>query len=141
MRTIKYRAKVKLPEDKLILRKHEVPEGQWVYGEPHTIDCPTPHIHTVDVGKQPIDEETICQFTGLKDRNGKEIYEGDIIRRIARISFYGNNKASVHVVKFGEDGIYNGFYLEPQCDAFFVSHNSFIFEVIGNIHDNPELMK
>lgn len=85
--------------------------------------------------------KTIGQFTGLKDRNGKEIYEGDIIRRIARISFYGNNKASAHVVKFGEDGIYNGFYLEPQCDAFFVSHNSFVFEVIGNIHDNPELME
>ena len=121
-------------------------DGRWIYGDLFRTDLDggvaIQYYDEVDGWMtENVNPNTVCQFTGLKDSNGKEIYEGDIIRRIARISFYGNNKASAHVVKFGEDGIYNGFYLEPQCDAFFVSHNSFIFEVIGNIHDNPELME
>ena len=136
MRTIKFRGK-------------NLHNGKWVYGYLSDVDS-TPIGKVGIINSKPFSgceestmviAESIGQFTGLCDKNGEEIYEGDIIRRIARISFYGNNKASTHVVKFGEDGIYNGFYLEPQCDAFFVSHNSFIFEVIGNIHDNPELMK
>lgn len=135
MRKIKYRAKVKLPE-RPIVRKYEVPEGQWVYGEPHTIDCPTPHIHTAngDVGKQPIDKETICQFTGMCDGAGTEIYEGDFI--------------------FCDK--YNSFPYKVYWDACFCCYRAIAknrneivlskeylyigFRVIGNIYDNPELM-
>lgn len=135
MRTIRYRAKVKLPEDKLILRKHEVPEGQWVYGEPHTIDCPIPHIHTVFEGKQPIDKETVGQFTGMADINGRQIYEGDIVRvRVSNDRFKKNPRFRNGVVAFCEydGGWTNGCYFRflPQR-----------MEVIGNIHDNPELMQ
>lgn len=88
-----------------------------------------------------VNGETVGQFTGLHDGKGREIYEGDIIRRKAKMTFLGNTAASTHEVKFGEDGIYSGFYLDPSCDVFFNSHNRFVFEVIGNIHDNPELME
>lgn len=136
MRIIRYRAKVKLPE-RSIVRKHEVPEGQWVYGEPHTIDCPTPHIHTAngDVGKQPIDKETLGQFTGVKDINGREIYEGDIVRvRVTNDRFKKNPRFRNGVVKFCKhDGGW-----ENGCYYRFIPER---MEVIGNIHDNPELME
>ena len=135
MRTIKFRAKVKMPEKRNFARQEYVPEGQWVYGEPHTIDCPTPHIHTVDVGKQPIDKETVGQFTGMADINGRQIYEGDIVRvRVSNDRFKKNPRFRNGVVTFCEydGGWTNGCYFRflPQR-----------MEVIGNIHDNPELME
>ena len=144
MRMIRYRAKVKLPE-RPIVRKHEVPEGQWVYGEPHTIDCPTPHIHTAngDVGKQPIDKETLGQFTGLIDKNGKEVYEGDIVKIKTLqgiVTWHPNGYFCIHTYK---------------CDISEVSYTAIGdmvdylhkdlyddgLEVIGNTFDNPELLK
>lgn len=135
MRTIKFRAKVKMPEKRYFARQEYVPEGQWVYGEPHTIDCPTPHIHTVDVGKQPIDKETLGQFTGMKDINGREIYEGDIVRvRITNNRFKKNPKFRNGVVTFCK---YDGGWSNGCYHRFLPER----MEVIGNIHDNPELME
>lgn len=134
-REIKFRGKVKMPEKRNFARQEYVPEGQWVYGEPHTIDCPTPHIHTVDVGKQPIDKETIGQFTGMTDINDRQIYEGDIVRvRVSNDRFKKNPRFRNGVVTFCkyDGGWTNGCYFRflPQR-----------MEVIGNIHDNPELME
>lgn len=133
MRTIKYRAKVKMPK-RPYFREKEVPEGQWVYGEPHTIDCITPHIHTVDVGKQPIDRETIGQFTGLFDHYGKEIYEGDILK------FYSDEEGFIEV-RFVR-GIF-AFLLNGNLDDELPINapTQRWAEVIGNIYDNPKLVK
>lgn len=135
MRKIKYRAKVKLPE-RPIVRKHEVPEGQWVYGEPHTIDCLTPHIHTAngDVGKQPIDKETICQFTSLYDRNWKEIYEGDILK-------WMDDDTGLIEVRFVR-GIFAFLWQGKLTDEMPINDTTHEWAtVVGNIHDNPELLK
>jgi len=79
------------------------------------------------------------QYTGLKDRNDKEIYERDIVN-------YGDNYPSV--VKFGfNNGENQGFYLE-ELDKFEdikKEHTLFCqtnpIEIIGNIYKNPELLK
>lgn len=134
MRTIKFRAKVKMPEKRNFARQEYVPEGQWVYGEPHTIDCPTPHIHTADVGKQPIDKETICQFTSLYDRNKKEIYEGDLLK-------LQDDDTGLIEVRFVR-GVF-AFLWQGNLDEE-MPINAPTQEwatVVGNIHDNPELMK
>lgn len=109
-------------------------------------------------------EETVGQFTGLVDKNGKEVYEGDVLRAKEFENDFMHEdddfldafpldelkgdlkKEYVSQVRF-EDG---GFILEiPDCIislcAFFgnmkKSRPIFECEVIGNIHDNPELIE
>jgi YopX protein len=77
---------------------------------------------------------TLMQFTGLKDKNGKEIYEGDIVRR----QWEGQN--DTHHEEIYEVYWANGYYLKPQPKAH-PSHVSSDVEVIGNIYENPELLK
>lgn len=75
--------------------------------------------------------ETLEQYTGLKDKNGKEIYEGDIVK--AR--YFGKKVIGEIEFVMGTFAITNSAVSDNQM---------FIFEdkeVIGNIHDNPELME
>lgn len=71
----------------------------------------------------------IEQYTGLKDKNGKEIYEGDIVRRQKEGEF-----ETVGVVEWRENGAL--FWIDRY---YFMSKDG--LEVIGNIHENPELLK
>lgn len=78
----------------------------------------------------------VMQYTGLKDKNGKEIYEGDIV--IANLKYFHikNEKCKV-IFKNGYFGIQYGY-----CDDYFKSFLAWDdFEVIGNIYENPELLK
>lgn len=85
------------------------------------------HSYTVDVIP-----ETVGQFTGITDRNGKKIFEGDIIRL--------NNSTEVFYIDFDESCW--------ECKS--VKYKYFThrlenfpkkYEVVGNIHDNPELLE
>jgi len=84
--------------------------------------------------------ETIGQFTGLKDKNGNEIYEGDINKSGLAV------KWSQLICRFGLFS-QTGWYEEIWADYFLSESEptrewktSFI-EIIGNIHENPELKK
>lgn len=87
--------------------------------------------------------ETVGQFTGLTDKNGKEIYEGDVLK----------SRSIIHVVEYKEDegafvGRFNFHVRNPlvtmqQTDFTGLAQwwiNKFKKEVVGNIHDNPELL-
>lgn len=74
----------------------------------------------------------IVQYTGLKDKDGKEIYEGDIIIAHDKMGNYKSLKKP-QVVKWDQDNL----------RFIVVWHNvdKLEIEVIGNIHENPELLK
>lgn len=102
--------------------------------------------------KYAVIPETVGQYIGLNDKNGKEIYEEDIVKR-QRIGFYDNIKY-IGVVRYYETDCRFGIETSPKpyferilfssgeqefndgrCTITYTDE----FEVIGNIHDNPEL--
>lgn len=90
-----------------------------------------------------VEPETVGQYTGLCDKNGKKIFEGDIVQ----YELHGiRNRA---VIKYGapkEDSFCYGWYFDDNngntafllCKSWIKDYNC---QVIGNIHDNPELLK
>lgn len=130
MRKIKYRGK-------------QIRTGGWVVGEPHITTTINPHIH-VDrritgeadrIDSIEIIPETIGQFTGLLDKNEKEIYEGDIIRfgaqygSVSDVKYITKNAGYLVKDKFGDWQWLYDVVASTNC------------EIIGNIYDNPDLLK
>ena len=76
--------------------------------------------------------ETVGQYTGLKDKNGKKIFEHDIVR-IAVCGTYDN-----YVISYDKE---NARFVVGDTGFTFWSYISTKIEVIGNIHDNPELLQ
>lgn len=79
------------------------------------------------------DNLVFLQFTGLKDKNVAEIYEGDILN---------HKKQGLRTVKYGNKHFdYAGFTLENTEGMTNTLQNPHIYEVIGNVYENPELLK
>lgn len=86
----------------------------------------------------PVIPETVGQFTGLYDKNGFKVFEGDIVTRYKKnylVTFDDANYSACFGL-LGKDR-----YGEKTFFPFDFSEPSIILSVIGNIHDNPELVK
>ena len=89
--------------------------------------------------------ETIGQYTGLTDKNGTKIFEGDIVKATVIQNLWSKTRkyTAIFVVEYHEKYCY--FYLKRERNNLLFdgnwSYGVFIDEVIGNIHDDPELME
>jgi uncharacterized phage protein (TIGR01671 family) len=77
-----------------------------------------------------VDPSTVCQYTGLTDKNGKKIFEGDIVRR--ETAYYGKHNVFAEPVVW-EDDIENDSFGEPYTSGYCIHGGN--WEVIGSIHD------
>lgn len=86
----------------------------------------------------PVDPETVGQSTGLVDKNGKEIFEGDILaietdEGILNVNIFWDSK---HALFMFESKKHN----EKDLLAELAEDNTYPFEIAGNIYENPELL-
>ena len=133
-----------------ILFRGKTDDGEWVYGsfcmdalEQFNGLCGVDgFIRLYDNAKgkmqtYEVDRETVCQYTGMKDKNGERIFEGDIAKVLQ-----GKDKDIAYV------GFENGaFMLYPKTGNIYERtlweywYNDWDVDVIGNITDNPELLE
>lgn len=127
-----------------VLPENEHLNGVWIYGylsDKNYINSPELE------GEFLIDEKTVCQYTGLTDKNGEKIFEGDIVRDIFEPSIVGIVKYGKYRNTFNDDGFggHVGFYIEWKAKAKLLRKDLVYWvdnsEFIGNIFDNPELLK
>ena len=127
----------------ILFRGKQIKDGKWIEG----YYCPKPYSHfpceptifpfetiNKDWHGERVDPETVGEYTGCHDKNGRKIFEGDIVR-------YGD---TIHKVVFEQRNgtAYFGIVISDietwlfgnECPASLV-------DIVGNIYDNPELLK
>lgn len=118
--------------------------GEWIYGDLLTsnrTECEISDWNDVVYSRYDVDKDTVGQFTGLLDRNGKEIYEGDIVH----VHDFANAYSSPYI---GRVAMMKGrwcveYHNQFRCvpSLFFDDFAGKKTKVIGNEFDNPELLE
>lgn len=135
----------------ILFRGKRIDNGEWIEG--HYTECRGETFIGIDTSSMfeifcppvirwfKVSSETLCQFTGLCDKNGNKIWENDIV----------NHNGEYAPVKFGryclsfDYGNYNfGFYVDFPEKTFFRKELGYWcrkVEVVGNVFDDPELLQ
>lgn len=133
----------------ILFRGKQVDNSEWIEGDLLQIKYYNKPIIECKIMPQtpvssavPVLPVTVGQYTGLTDKNGKKIFEGDIV-------IYGTNtnrdeNKEIHEVVFearGGSGYFGIRISEIETWNFCLEVPANLMEVIGNIHDNPELLR
>lgn len=138
-----------------LFRGKRLDNGEWVEGYYSASPAGNHYITYVCAGCAHPDKvypETVGQYTGLKDKNGVKIFEGDVVEvrnDYAFVICYGE-----YFPKFYCEAIKDSFGMVPDCmhiglfggsiktgEEVILTNCTHLYEIIGNIHDNPELLK
>ena len=111
----------------ILFRGKRTDNGEWVYGFPfsYKVGFAIEGIETWDGNRHRIDPSTVGQYTGLTDKNGKRIFEGDLL-------VLATSRA--HEVRFAD----GSFYMDGTTFPFRYGRK---FTIVGNRWDNPELLE
>lgn len=113
--------------------------GTWVHGYLSDKD----YIYDKSLeGEFLVDENTICQYTGLTDKNGKKIFEGDVVKDSAGVC--GEVKFGLYAAGFSIPDTNQGFYIEFPEESLYRKELGYWENkvvVIGNIYDSPKLLE
>jgi uncharacterized phage protein (TIGR01671 family) len=139
----------------ILFRGKRTHNGEWVYGDlirNSKVDCFTYiakgtgcKVDDAEIGKAvKVFPSTVGQYTGLTDKNRKKIFEGDIVR-----TKHGDVKKIIYKDYWGAFGVEYGLLFDKESGKHVKAHgglshfygDSQFYEVIGNIHDNPELLE
>ena len=124
MRTIKFRGK------RL--------DGEWVYGGyAKSLKALAYEVKELDVIVESVVDhvvipESVGQWTGLVDRHGKEIFEGDIIK---------NNSGELEKIVFAQGSFKCASIKYPNANLYLLDSYAGYIEIIGNVIDSPELVE
>ena len=129
----------------ILFRGQRTHSGEWIEGcyVRHVVrNCPFAYITLSNTAELiRIYTDTLGQYTGLTDKNGKKIFEGDIVKTSKFNTPFSLSINKKYIIKF--DLQFGAFIGQDKYDMYFTTFDgdSDEFEVIGNIHDNPELLK
>lgn len=125
----------------ILFRGKREDNGEWVEGNLTVWNDGSASIddeQTISSPLYAVYPSTVGQYTGLTDKNGKKIFEGDIIdttdRLVKVVWFEGNAQFDLHFIRYKDDVTttnFKGIHMRDLKE----------YEVIGNIHDNPELLE
>nr|DAN74746.1 MAG TPA: YopX protein [Caudoviricetes sp.] len=137
----------------ILFKAKRIDNGEWIEGSLIDLDIDSGYCYIVQPYKKAsilpiiflitdrmklVDPETVCQFTGLCDKNGKKIWENDIL--MANLDESYPEDVTYKTVEWGVAGwvTHEANSIDRQyLDEFDLEH----FEVVGNIFDNPELLQ
>lgn len=125
----------------ILFRAKRTDNREWVYGNYAFCDCYTNQKHYIFQNKPleyAVDESTLCQYTGLTDKNGLKIWENDIVKRT---DLHRVGEPSIGIIEYDIEN--TGFVIHwidnPKYSPTYPWRDR--IAVVGNIFDTTELLK
>ena len=117
----------------ILFRGKRVDNGEWIYGDRVRSHTKTYIVTCGEAFPDEVYPETVGQFTGLTDKNGEKIFESDIVDILCE-------NEEIGVIEWEKDTAQFIVSADGFC-ASFDNYSGHDLEVIGNIHDNPEMLR